>query len=65
MPQGGGDVATVHRYPGEPIAVELLALTLRRLSRRGATLPDQDLGVDLRRMPTRPASGVRLSMPAG
>jgi fatty-acid peroxygenase len=65
VPQGGGDVATGHRCPGEPIAVELLALTLRRLSRLGATLPDQDLGVDLRRMPTRPASGVRLSMPAG
>ena len=63
-PTGVGDVATGHRCPGELIAVELLALTLRRLSRLGATLPDQDLEVDLRRMPTRPASGVRLNMPA-
>lgn len=65
VPQGGGDVATGHRCPGESVAVELLAMTLRRLSRLGATLPPQDLTVDRRRMPTRPASGVRLALPTG
>ncbi len=39
-----------------------LRRTLRRLSRLDTTMPSQDLTVSLRRMPTRPASGVRLAL---
>jgi fatty-acid peroxygenase len=60
--QGGGDPVTGHRCPGEPLAVELLAHTLHRLSRLPTTLPKQNLTYPLDRMPTRPVSGVRLQL---
>ncbi|HEX2863239.1 MAG TPA: cytochrome P450 [Deinococcales bacterium] len=61
VPQGGGEVAVGHRCPGEDIALGLIAVTATALSRAEWELPAQDLTVNLRRMPTMPASGVRLA----
>jgi fatty-acid peroxygenase len=63
VPQGGGDVATGHRCPGEQVALRMITAATRVLAAVPATLPPQDLGYDLSRMPTRPRSGVVLSVP--
>jgi fatty-acid peroxygenase len=60
VPQGGGDVATGHRCPGEGVTLTMLAVAVRALAGLPHTLPPQDLGVDMSRMPTRPRSGVIL-----
>lgn len=57
IPQGGGDPATGHRCPGEPVTVALLAAVAVRLARLDYDVPEQDLSISLRRMPTRPRSG--------
>ncbi|WP_217142779.1 cytochrome P450 [Streptomyces sp. AC627_RSS907] len=57
IPQGGGDPATGHRCPGERITVGLLESLAVRLARLEYTVPDQDLRIPLRRVPTRPRSG--------
>ncbi|NGO08891.1 cytochrome P450 [Streptomyces sp. HC44] len=58
IPQGGGDPRTGHRCPGEGIAVGLLEALATRLARLEYDVPDQDLTIPLRRIPTRPRSGV-------
>lgn len=60
IPQGGGDVATGHRCPGERVAIELIKVAARFLTGLEYRLTAQDLSVRLSRMPARPASGVRL-----
>ncbi|MGC5010076.1 cytochrome P450 [Streptosporangium sp. DT93] len=67
IPQGGGDPRTGHRCPGEPITVALLQALAVRLARLDYHVPDQDLGIPLRRIPARPASGfvLTLTRPAG
>jgi fatty-acid peroxygenase len=60
VPQGGGDPRTNHRCPGEQITVGLLSALAVRLARLDADVPEQDLGISLRRIPARPASGVLL-----
>jgi fatty-acid peroxygenase len=62
VPQGGGDVATGHRCPGEPVVLAMIAAAVRELSRLAHTQSPQDLGYDLTQMPTRPASGVVLTV---
>ncbi|MFC8101788.1 cytochrome P450 [Streptomyces sp. NPDC057363] len=57
IPQGGGDPATGHRCPGERITVGLLESLAVRLARLEYTVPEQDLRIPLRRIPTRPRSG--------
>ncbi|MFI2413857.1 cytochrome P450 [Streptomyces sp. NPDC018947] len=57
VPQGGGDPAAGHRCPGERITVGLLESLATRLARLEYTVPDQDLAIPLRRIPTRPRSG--------
>ncbi|GAA3962918.1 fatty-acid peroxygenase [Streptomyces marokkonensis] len=57
IPQGGGDPATGHRCPGERITVGLLDSLAVRLARLEYTVPEQDLRIPLRRIPTRPRSG--------
>ncbi|WP_182874526.1 cytochrome P450 [Microbispora sp. H10670] len=57
IPQGGGDPATGHRCPGEPVAVGLLAALAPRLARLDYTLPPQDLTVSPYRIPARVADG--------
>jgi fatty-acid peroxygenase len=60
VPQGGGDVETGHRCPGEPATVGLLAALAPELARLEYTLPDQDLRVTRRRIPARVRSGMVL-----
>lgn len=57
LTQGGGDPATGHRCPGERLAIELLKVALRMLTRRmDYTVPAQDLSMDPSRMPAQPRS---------
>jgi hypothetical protein len=44
VPQGGGDVATGYRCPGEVVTLTMLAVAARVLARTPYTLPAQDLG---------------------
>ncbi|MFD5313308.1 cytochrome P450 [Streptomyces ardesiacus] len=57
IPQGGGDPAAGHRCPGERVTVGLLQALAVRLARLDCTVPEQDLRIPLRRVPTRPRSG--------
>jgi len=60
--QGGGDPAQGHRCPGERLAIELLKLALRMLTREmDYAVPAQDLRIDLSRMPAKPESGLLIS----
>ncbi len=61
VPQGGGEVSTGHRCPGEGVALTMLAVAVRALASLPHTLPTQDLGYDLTQMPTLPRSGVVLA----
>ena len=58
VPQGAGAPGTGHRCPGEDITVALLSAIVVRLARLEYTLPEQDLTISLRRIPTRPASRI-------
>jgi fatty-acid peroxygenase len=57
VPQGGGDPRTGHRCPGEKITIALLAALVVRLAELDYDVPEQDLGISLRRIPARPRSG--------
>jgi fatty-acid peroxygenase len=60
--QGGGDPAEGHRCPGERLAIELLKVALRMLTREMEyAVPAQDLRIDLTRMPAKPQSGLLIS----
>lgn len=62
IPQGGGDYRQGHRCPGEWITIALMKQALRLLATEVRyRVPPQDLTVDLRRMPTLPASGFILN----
>ncbi|GLY21552.1 cytochrome P450 [Micromonospora sp. NBRC 101691] len=67
LPQGGGDPAAGHRCPGEAITVALLRALAVKLAHLDHTVPDQDLTIPLRRIPTRPRSGllVEVRRPTG
>ncbi|WP_165984130.1 cytochrome P450 [Streptomyces sp. YIM 98790] len=58
IPQGGGDASAGHRCPGEAITVAVLEALAVRLARLDYRVPPQDLGIPLRRVPSRPRSGV-------
>lgn len=61
VPQGGGELRTGHRCPGESVTLALMVQAVRLLTRRlDFRLPPQDLRVSPRRIPARPASGVVL-----
>ena len=60
VPQGGGEVATGHRCPGEDIALGVLAVSCCVLAGLDWYVPAQDLDIPQHRVPTRPAGGVRL-----
>jgi fatty-acid peroxygenase len=62
VPQGGGDLRTGHRCPGEDVTLTMLAVAVRALARLPHTLPPQGLSFDLSRAPTRPRSGVVLTL---
>ncbi|WP_030486112.1 hypothetical protein [Nocardioides aequoreus] len=58
VPQGGGDVASGHRCPGESVTLVLLETTVRLLTswewRARSGPPDR------RRIPTLPGGGLRI-----
>ena len=57
IPQGGGDFHTGHRCPGEWISIELVKTAVRMLTEEMRyEVPEQDLSIDLSRMPAIPAS---------
>ncbi|WP_433261656.1 cytochrome P450 [Micromonospora vinacea] len=56
IPQGGADPGTGHRCPGEDVTVALLAAFAGWLARLDYTVPEQDLTISLRRIPTLPRS---------
>ena len=58
LAQGGGDVNSGHRCPGERITIEVLKTVLGFLVEQvDFTVPEQDLSFSLSRMPTLPKSG--------
>jgi fatty-acid peroxygenase len=63
VPQGGGDLATGHRCPGEDVVLAMLVVALRVLAGLPLVVPEQDLGYDLSEIPSRPRSGVVLTLP--
>jgi len=57
IPQGGGDLPHHHRCPGEGLAIALMKLATRKLTRAMSyDIPEQDLTVDLSRIPLIPKS---------
>jgi fatty-acid peroxygenase len=61
VPQGAGDPATGHRCAGEAATVALLRALAVQLARLDYEVPDQDLTIPLRRVPTWPRSGFVIS----
>lgn len=57
IPQGGADVHTGHRCPGERIVVDSLTTTVAALCLPEVELSRAGLDVDLETMPTMPRSG--------
>ncbi|SFC33783.1 fatty-acid peroxygenase [Nocardioides terrae] len=60
VPQGGGDPATGHRCPGEPLTVRLLAETVGALAEVDLRVVSRP-AYDPRRMPARPDRGLVVS----
>jgi fatty-acid peroxygenase len=60
IPQGGGDVETGHRCPGEPATADLLAELVAELAQMRWSVPKQDLRVTRHRLPARARSGMVL-----
>lgn len=57
IPQGGGDYKHGHRCAGERVTIEIMKTTLEFLAKDiHYSVPQQDLTVSLRRMPTLPKS---------
>lgn len=65
VPQGAGKPEEGHRCPGEPAVELMLEVLLPRLARLEHHVPDQDDSIPLTRIPTRPASGMVLSLRSG
>jgi fatty-acid peroxygenase len=57
VPQGGAYVATGHRCPGEKLVIAGLTAAIAVLSDPALAILDDGLGVNRRRLPTKPASG--------
>ncbi|HEU4708718.1 MAG TPA: cytochrome P450, partial [Methylophilaceae bacterium] len=58
IPQGGGDYEVSHRCPGELITIALMKVALLFFTNEiRYSVPPQDLGISLARIPTLPASG--------
>ncbi|UYO98589.1 cytochrome P450 [Microbacterium sp. M28] len=61
VPHGGGSVTAGHRCPGEKLAIAGLAAAVAAMSDPGVTILGTGLGVNRRRLPTMPASGVHVA----
>lgn len=58
IPQGGGEPHQGHRCPGEGVAIELTKMAARTLATRLLyEVPEQDLSINLARIPALPKSG--------
>lgn len=58
VPQGGGDHDLGHRCAGEWICIEIMKAAMGFLTEEIAySVPDQDLRIDVRRLPAVPRSG--------
>ena len=57
IPQGGADVRSGHRCPGERIVVDSLTTTVAALCLPEVEISEKDLDVDVETMPTMPRSG--------
>lgn len=64
VPQGAGSMLEGHRCPGEPATIDLLAVLIRALAHAEWTVPQQDLRVDLRRLPALPGRHGMLIQPS-
>lgn len=64
IPQGGGDVLTGHRCPGEKIAVAALSSTIAALSADNVTISQEteDITFSMTQLLTRPKTGVRVTV---
>lgn len=60
IPHGGGDPRDGHRCPGEKLAIAGLAAAVAAMSDPRVEILDEGLDVNLRRLPTMPASGGRV-----
>jgi fatty-acid peroxygenase len=65
VPQGAGEVAITHRCPGEHLAMGLIKMAARLLTATPYVVPEQDLSVDLARIPALPKSGFVMTEVAG
>ncbi|MEU1117434.1 MULTISPECIES: cytochrome P450 [unclassified Streptomyces] len=61
VPQGGGDPSTNHRCPGEDVVLRVLETLVPRLAELRYDVPEQNLDIPLRRVPTAPRSGFVLT----
>ncbi|WP_173923517.1 cytochrome P450 [Agromyces sp. Marseille-P2726] len=62
IPQGGGDLATGHRCPGEAATIALTARFARRIAADDPfSVPKQDLRISLRRIPALPQDRFRVT----
>lgn len=62
VPQGAGDFHAGHRCPGEWITIEVMKVAVRLLATgMRYRVPDQDLRIDLKKMPAAPGSGFVIS----
>lgn len=60
VPHGGASVENGHRCPGEKLAIAGLSAAVAALSDPRVTILDSGLGVNRRRLPTKPSSGGRV-----
>lgn len=60
VPQGGGEVPTGHRCPGEKVAIAGLSAAITAMSDPRLAILPEGLEVNRRRFPTKPSSGGRL-----
>lgn len=67
IPQGGGEVRSGHRCPGEKITVTALSAAVAALSRPELKISEEpeDLTFSWTQLLTRPSTGVRVSVSAG
>lgn len=65
IPQGGGELPVNHRCAGEWVTIEVMKAMLRTLARDiDYRVPEQDLSIDLSKMPALPESGFRAEIQA-
>ncbi|MFL6178784.1 MAG: cytochrome P450 [Actinomycetes bacterium] len=61
VPQGGGELLTGHRCPGEPITMGVMQTTLQQLATLDYEIAPESRDIPLTRIPSRPVHGLRLN----